>query len=135
MTCSGLLGLALAHGTVKKPTQKKEKPLDDPAIRRGLAMLAREIDRPGEKRLWDLYFLWSLERVGVLYDLPAIDGKDWYAWGRKILLPRQRNDGSWGDGGYFGSTPLLDTCFALLFLKQANLTRDLTDKLQLLDHR
>ena len=40
--------------------------------------------------------------------------------------------GHWKDGAYYGNTPVLDTCFALLFLKQANLAKDLTTKLQLL---
>ena len=31
--------------------------------------------------------------------------------------------------GYHGSGPQIDTCFALLFLKRANLARDLTRKL------
>jgi hypothetical protein len=135
MTCSGLLGLAIAHGVTRNPVERKHKPLSDPAIQRGLAMLAREIDRPGEKRTPDLYYLWSLQRVGVLFELDAINGKDWYVWGANVLLPRQRNDGSWHDGGYFGSHPILDTCFALLFLERANLATDLTDKLQLLSSR
>ncbi len=132
MTCSGLLGLAIAHGVSKNPDQGQGKPLGDSAIRRGLSMLAREIDRQGERRALDLYYLWSLERVGVLYDLTAIDGKDWYAWGSNLLLPRQSNDGGWRVGGYPGNSAIVDTCFALLFLKQANLAKDLTDKLQLL---
>ena len=95
-------------------------------------MLAREIDRPDEKRMTDLYFLWSLQRVGVLYDLDLIEGKDWYTWGYKKLLPMQKNDGSWTEGAYYGNNPVINTCFALLFLKRANLVKDLTDKLQLL---
>jgi hypothetical protein len=106
--------------------------MDDPAIQRALAMLGREIDRPNETRPHDLYFLWSLARVGVLYNLPKIGGKDWYAWGRKDLLAKQQKDGGWTGGNYWGSNNILDTCFALLFLKQANLAKDLTDKLQLL---
>ena len=95
-------------------------------------MLAREIDRKDDERRPDYYFLWSLERVGVLYNLPKIDGKDWYAWGRGPLLAKQNKDGSWTGGNYWGSNNILDTCFALLFLKQANLAKDLTNKLQLL---
>jgi predicted RNA-binding Zn-ribbon protein involved in translation (DUF1610 family) len=133
MTCAGLLGLAVAQAVSKDARAKEQKPLDDPAIQRALAMLAREIDRPGEQRPPDLYFLWSLERVGVLYNLPKIADKDWYAWGSKVLLGRQHDDGHWQDGAYYGSTPALDTCFALLFLKQANLAKDLTSKLQLLE--
>jgi hypothetical protein len=143
MTCSGLLALAVAHGLAEeRVTQTEAKPLEDPAVRRALAMLGREINRPGEKRPVDLYFLWSLERVGVLYNLPKIEGKDWYAWGRNQLLPspqnlpsQQKPEGNWLNGAYYGNNPALDTCFALLFLKQANLAKDLSSKLRLLSEK
>jgi hypothetical protein len=133
MTCSGLLGLAIAQGLAAEGKEKAEAlKKHSGRIDRGLAMLARSIDRPNENRKMDLYFLWSLERVGVLYNLEKIKGKDWYAWGRKQLLERQQGDGSWKDGQYWGFHPILDTCFSLLFLEQANLAADLTDKLRLL---
>ncbi len=132
MTCSGLLGLAVAHGLVAEG-QSHGNPLDDPPIRRGLAMLGREINRDDEKRALDLYYLWSVERVGVLYGLRKIGEQDWYEWGRKQLLAEQRGDGTWNESTFYGGNPpVVDTCFALLFLKQANLARDLTSKLQLL---
>lgn len=74
----------------------------------------------------DLYFLWTLERVAVAYDLKTIGGKDWYAWGAPILLAHQGADGSWREA--HGAVP--DTCFALLFLKRANVAIDLTARLQ-----
>ena len=43
----------------------------------------------------DLYFLWSVERVGVIFDLQKIGGKDWYDWGVDIILANQQPDGSW----------------------------------------
>lgn len=130
MTCAGLLGLAVAHAM---PGNKAGKnPLKDQAIQHGLTALARSIDRPNEDRPLDLYFLWSLERVGVLFQLPKIDGKDWYAWGRRVLRAKQQGDGSWTESAYYGHNPIINTCFALLFLKQANLAVDLTDKLLLL---
>jgi hypothetical protein len=43
MTCAGLLGLAIAHGVTEDAAEKKHKPLDDPAIQRGRAMLSRDI--------------------------------------------------------------------------------------------
>src|SRR6202035_4448250 len=79
----------------------------------------------------DMYYLWSMERVAVLYNLPTIDGKEWYPWGAEILLNNQRSDGSWNGGGSPGSAPTVDSCFALLFLSQANLAKDLSSKLQL----
>src|SRR5260370_40589942 len=106
MTCAGLLGLAVSQGL-----SEDAKPLDDDAVKRALAMLAREIDRPNEKRPKNLYFLWSLERVGVLYDQPRIVDKDWDAWGSKALLPAQRADGGWQGGESPGSDPIGDTSF------------------------
>jgi len=79
----------------------------------------------------NLYFLWSVERVAMLYDLKTIGGKDWYGWGAQTLLPNQFADGHWQGGFYHGHSPHLDTCFALLFLKRSNLVPDLTENLRL----
>src|SRR5207302_4276459 len=38
MTCAGLLGLAVAHGLTQKGTAPKDSPLEDPCIRRALAI-------------------------------------------------------------------------------------------------
>src|SRR5262249_54045455 len=80
----------------------------------------------GVQSLGDLYYLWSLERVAVAYDLQTIAGKAWYPWGANHLLEIQRPDGSWANN-FAGS---VDTCFALLFLKRANVARDLTARLK-----
>jgi hypothetical protein len=74
----------------------------------------------------DLYFLWSLERVAVVYDLQTIGGKDWYAWGASALVTAQKQDGSWSDA-FAGP---VDTCFALLFLKRVNVAQSLTKVLK-----
>ncbi|MCS7047297.1 MAG: hypothetical protein NZO58_13140, partial [Gemmataceae bacterium] len=74
----------------------------------------------------DLYYLWSLERVAVAYDLEKIGGKDWYAWGAPIIVAHQRDDGSWREA----HPGVPDTCFALLFLRRANVAADLTVRLQ-----
>lgn len=77
----------------------------------------------------DLYFLWSLERMSVVYDLKTVAGKDWYVWGSEIIVNAQNKDGSWSD-----SFPVIpDTCFALLFLKRVNIVKDLTIQLRLLN--
>ena len=46
-----------------------------------------------------------------------------------MLRKNQQPDGHWFGNQGLGSTPLVDTCFALLFLQRANLVKDLTDKL------
>src|SRR5207302_534180 len=50
-------------------------------------------------------------------------------WGAEILVANQAENGNWDKGGYHGAKPTLDTCLALLFLKRANLARDLTNKI------
>src|SRR5262249_22614039 len=76
----------------------------------------------------DLYFLWSLERMSVVYDLKTVAGKDWYAWGSELLIKAQSPDGAWREAFANGS----DTCFALLFLRRVNVVKDLTEQLKLL---
>jgi hypothetical protein len=78
-------------------------------------------------RAWgDLYYLWSLERVGVVYGLKTIGDRDWYAWGSTLILAAQHDDGGWADA--FPGIP--DTCFALLFLRRAAPVGDLAGKFQ-----
>jgi hypothetical protein len=77
----------------------------------------------------NLYFLWSVERVAVLYNLATIGTKDWYRWGAEMLVANQQANGNWANGGYPSANPVLDTCLALLFLKRANLVADLTTRL------
>jgi len=74
----------------------------------------------------DYYFLWSLERVGMVYGLKTLAKKDWYQWGADLIVRRQRSDGGW-QGNY--EKPV-DTSFALLFLRRSNLASDLTTKLK-----
>jgi hypothetical protein len=127
-----------------KPEPKKPaappKNLNDPrdrAVQAGLDNLAAVLEggpvnrgrnpfRGGGLRDKDLYFLWSLERVGVVFGLQKIGRTDWYQAGADKLLPEQEADGSWA-GGY-GSE--VDTSFALLFLAKSNLVRDLSAKVQ-----
>ena len=133
MTCAGLMCVALEHGVRRVPDPGK-----DPALRKGLELLSTAIGQPGDKgeggrpqaigpgngRAY--YFLWSLERMAVALGLETIGKKDWYGWGAEVLLASQGEGGGWH--GEFGSSGA-DTCFALLFLRRANLVADLSARL------
>jgi hypothetical protein len=141
MTCSGLLGLAVGHGAQADVARSRDPdagPRDisgDAQLKLALQALGGAIGQPvgdwkGKGRSLvpaaggnAYYFLWSLERICVALKLETLGKKDWYAWGAEVLLANQQPDGSW-QGAYapYGA----DTCFALLFLKKANLTTDLT---------
>ncbi len=141
MTGAGLLGLAVKYGLVLNDSRSDGRAITirDAAIDKGLQALSEYVGRPllwgrpdsreGEDRL-NLYAMWSIERVGALYHLRRINGKEWYPWGVDQLLPRQRSDGSWHVIEYWHGTSVTDTCFALLFLRRADFARDLSRKLE-----
>ncbi len=152
MTCAGLLGIGMAYGAwndtalrtdakgkePKKPGPapiKSQDPSKDKMVVAAFQLLGAWVDamaagreaQPNVQRMDRAngkfyYFLWSLERVCVAYGLDKIGKTDWYEWGADFLLANQALDGSWK--GQFGNGP--DTCFALLFLKRANLAQDLS---------
>jgi hypothetical protein len=126
MTCVGLLGLAIGHALMEQPAQQDKV---DPAILRGFVALSKHVGEAIEgnqkPNMANLYVLWSIERVAVLYDLPTIANKDWYRWAAQILVAHQQAGGNWQGGGYHGAHPIIDTCLALLVLKRVDLVRDL----------
>jgi hypothetical protein len=93
----------------------------------------------------DIYFLWSLERVGMLFNLQTLGDKEWYRWGAEILVTNQLDTGEfnaadWAENKMYSPTgagqaspgfygPILKTAFALLFLKHSHPMKDLTPKL------
>jgi hypothetical protein len=146
-TCAGLMSLAMEE-TLREDKRFRGKAVDDtpanPLIaeqqRKGFAHLTKVIGRskndPKSKSAqgkiirvsaWgDLYFLWCLERVAVIYDMKLIGDKDWYAWGSEVILQSQQANGSWVDS----HGDVCDTCFAILFLTRANLAKDLTESIR-----
>jgi len=138
MTCAGMLAMALGHAS--DPARAKQDLSQDKQVVAALTAVASTIGNPvgdrskvpsvtREKQGRLYYTLWSLERMAVVYGLEdkKIAGKDWFGWGAELLLANQSGDGSWqgvyGEGG-------CDTCFALLFLKRANVAADLTAKVK-----
>lgn len=137
MNCAGLLGLALGHGISRKKDDfngQGRKPADlkkDPGVKAGLRLMGDIVSQANsEKDVKPLlkpghfhYFLFSLERMAVVYNVKKIGDKDWYRWGAKILVDTQSPTGTWQGDPEHGQA---DTCFALLFLKRANVAEDLT---------
>lgn len=69
---------------------------------------------PGGHPHWLWYYLYGLERTGILGRYRYLGTRDWYKEGAEVLLARQTQQGYWShqaDGAA--------SCFALLFLKRA----------------
>jgi hypothetical protein len=87
---------------------------EDTTVKEGMNWLTVHFEAPA----WNTYFLYGLERAGILYGTEKIGEHFWYAEGAKALLGAQAADGSWGkDTEWFNTT--WDTCFAILFLRRA----------------
>ena len=132
-TSAGLIALAIERGLNPAASENRNF-LQDPAVAKGFKHLGTVLDKTTKSPRsffkadagGDLYFLWTVERVGVIYDLPEIEGKNWYDRGMEIILANQKKDGSWAER-YIG---VPDTCFAMLFLMRANMAKDLTETLR-----
>jgi hypothetical protein len=141
-TCSGLIALAAGHG-INAKVGREARPLvgpraeNHPAVAGALACLAHfsfpALDRSGGPTEWvglessyDLYALWAVERMATLYDLKAIDGREWYPGFAHLLVGAQQADGRW----HATRAAPVDTCFALLILRRGNLLPDLTATIQ-----
>jgi len=72
----------------------------------------------GSPEAYLYYYLYALERLGMLYDTGMIGDHPWYPEGAEFLLKIQKPDGSW-EGLKPEKKPTWDTCFAILFLKRA----------------
>ncbi|MBX9627267.1 MAG: hypothetical protein K2X82_25920, partial [Gemmataceae bacterium] len=110
--------------------KKDRRPPDavDGAVQAGFQGLGALFTGGGVRLLGDLYFLWSLERVGVIYGADKIGGVDWYDVGARFLLETQQRDGSWQATAGHRASPDVDTSFAVLFLLKANIARDLSSR-------
>ncbi len=130
MTTSGVAALIICkarlegtgwHGKNKKKLRR--------AIRDGMAWIAHNFTVTENPKLdvWKYYYLYGLERSGVLALTRKIGKHFWYEEGAKHILDTQGSDGSWpgGSGGGGGTVqgfeygPTWPTCFAILFLKRA----------------
>lgn len=82
----------------------------------------------GGVRLYHYYWLYALERAGILAQTEELGKRSWYAEGATYLLKAQRADGRWsastGPAGMEAGGDLADTCFAILFLRRS--TRPIT---------
>jgi hypothetical protein len=146
-TCSGLIGLAIGTGLVRErqmrtrdegkndKVPKLRDPLKDPVVQAAMnfvgAQVASLVAKGYGDAMRDLYFLWSVERTGMIYSVPVMGGINWYQVGAGFLLRTQLADGSWGAGPTITHNDgPISTSFALLLLKRSNVARDLTTNLQ-----
>src|SRR5262249_22706513 len=92
----------------------------DNNVLKGLDWLGKNFDvtkNPNKTQFAYLYYLYGLERVGMLYGTDKMGPHEWYPEGANHLLSTQIN-GTWG-GDKFATQA--NTCFAILFLRRGTM--------------
>jgi len=111
MTAAGASSLLVARSGLGRRIRPNLQRSIDATLHASYAWIATRFEEFLAPPRSFYYTLYSLEKVGDLSGIEAFDGRDWYAEGARILVDRQRDDGSWG------AYP--DTALALLFLTRA----------------
>ncbi len=124
MTCSGVCGLVICKYYLhedRKNDRRILKGLDWLAERFTVESNPRSAKNPksalGPRGMqWHYYYLYALERTGLLCETERMGTHAWYPEGAELLLDQQYPNGGWeSDQGRY----VEDTCFAILFLRRA----------------
>ena len=134
MTTAGLAALVTARSELyeMRYLPDRNQRLDeqiDRAINDGICWLGHYFTVTGNPRGsgWHYYYLYGLERAGVLSCVVYMGTHRWYAEGARHLVDTQGPDGGWqsrmgprrGRGPVAAGVVTSDQCFALLFLARA----------------
>ncbi len=119
MTASAMAALFICKARLERtPRFERElRPKIDAALRSGAAWLAKHfaIDQNPGGQYHHYYYLYGLERAGVLGLIQSFGPHEWFDLGVEHLLKAQGKTGQWKAAqSTAGAVP--DTCFALLFL-------------------
>lgn len=133
-TCIGIASLIICRNYLKNSAEftdalaaRTEKGIED-----GCAWLAANFDVANNVK-WqepaapyantrpniDGYYMYGIERAGILTGIKRLGEHDWYARGASILIDRQQEDGKWTCEMFYETRSPISTSFAVLFLKRA----------------
>ena len=125
MSTAGIASLLIAKHYLGK------KALDEASVKKGLKWLENNFavdQNPYGPPEWHYYYLYGIEKVGTLSGLTKFGKHEWYKIGAEYLIKNQRADGSWvSNSPSDRSGEVIDTCFAILFLKRASPTVERKD--------
>jgi hypothetical protein len=94
---------------------------NDPVVNKGLEWMVKFYDvqkNPKKTAFAYLYYLYGMERVGMLYGTEKLGNYEWYPDGANHLLAIEKPGGGWHAGDTTPREPHVDTCFAILFLRR-----------------
>jgi len=143
MTSGGVSSLAICReecrgkqGFTGQDDAQAERGIRDGIAWLGLHFTVKENpgpkDAPMGREMWQYYYIYGLERAGILAGVAMMADHDWYREGAEYLVENQAQEGSWAQRDVIpgnllppgariisGGGSLQESCWALLFLKRA----------------
>jgi len=110
MTAGALASLYICHDHLARQDKPEAAADRLAAIDRAIKWIENHYtlrENPGRGESWYYFWLYSLERAGVLSGRQNFGRHDWFREGAALLVKGQRPDGSWTDGVYQNSLGLL----------------------------
>jgi hypothetical protein len=121
MTAAGIAGMMVCKSVLKNLPPATKKGMDE-SIYDGVAWICRnysvEKTPPFQTPDRHYYYLFALERTGIMGHIDAFDNHYWYRDGAKLLCDAQNSDGYWDSQFEVHPRAIIDTSSALLFLKR-----------------
>lgn len=111
-----------------------KEPLKVASVQRGMGWMARRLDFDEnpmvdrshviDPKAWHYYYLYSIERTGIILNTEKFGDREWYTGGAQWLIRNQASNGSWSTGVSLqwkaaGNMLVPDTCLAILFLTRS----------------
>ncbi len=131
MTAAGVASLYICGQRLHVAGQKQfvdgeypncGKYVQNTALAKGLEWLTKRFsvtENPGRRTSWLYYYLYALERVGMISGQRNFGKHDWYRKGAAQLVKTQNGNGSWGNARMAGRSSF-QTSLAVLFLAKGN---------------
>jgi len=109
-------------------------PLTVPAVKKGVEWMSKRLDfnenplvtrsNVIDPKAWHYYYLYSIERTGIILNTEKFGDREWYPGGAQWLIRKQNENGSWTTGITLqweaaGEMLVPDTCLAILFLTRS----------------
>jgi len=126
MTLAAMSSLSISIARLAKAaSESKTAALGEMLQKRALAWYCKNFGLRGSSPTgvyWGpsilYYYLYAVERVGVFLGLRRISDHEWYLEGASLIVAWQKPDGRWAESE---RTSVIDTAWALLFLKRATI--------------
>lgn len=125
MTCAGVASLCILDDIFKSGWYFKRRKIRKDNVAKGIQWMRDNFSvsrNPGGSHYY--YYMYSMERAGMLTKRKQFGEHDWYKEGAPVLCADQRPDGKWGSKGALSGKKAgrqnieSDTSFAILFLKE-----------------